>query len=288
MNLIKSILKNVLKIWLGYKARMKLRKLRNITNPAFHKVANAVNDALKNILTSEEKVWVERIEEVRSALNASSMEISVTDYGAGKPNLTRTKEDMYQGLITTMTVSSACKASKSFFWALVLFKLVREFKPSTCIELGTCLGISAAYQAAALKLNNKGRIVTLEGADTLASLSRNNLQKLSLDNVVVVSGRFQDNLQRILHENEPIDFAFIDGHHDEKATISYFKSFIPHLSKKSVIIFDDIAWSDGMRRAWKKVIENENVKVSVNLRSIGICVLDNDIERKSNFQIPLM
>ena len=52
----------------------------------------------------------------------------------------------------------------------------------------------------------------------------------------------------------------IDGHHDEQATIAYFEKFIPYLSKNSIIVFDDISWSDGMRRAWNTIEKNEMVK----------------------------
>ncbi len=288
MNLIISIIKGVLRKPVGYIAKMKLRKLRNINNTASDKIVNAIDSTLSNSIAPEEKIWIERIEEVRSALNDSFTEITITDYGAGKSSFKRTEKEMYEGVVTTMTVSNACKGSKSYFWALMLFNLVREFKPSICIELGTCLGISSAYQASAQKINKKGSIITLEGADALYSLSKKNLQKLGLDNVTVVKGRFQDNLERILNENEPIDYAFIDGHHDGKATISYFESFIPHLSKKAVIVFDNILWSKGMRYAWKKITENKNVKISVNLRTIGICILDNDIENKFRFRVPLI
>ena len=195
---------------------------------------------------------------------------------------------MYNGVVSTTSVSSVSGASVPYFWALILFKLVGEFKPSSCIELGTSVGISAAYQAAAQKLNNKGRITSLEGAASLASLSDKNLQKLGLDNTVVVKGRFQDNLEKVLNEKKPIDYAFIDGHHDEKATISYFESFIPYLSRKAMIVFDYISWSDGMCRAWDKIVENENVKIVVDLRKIGICVLDNNMENKFGFRIPLI
>jgi len=133
------------------------------------------------------------------------------------------------------------KARKSYFWSVLLFKLVRKFNPSACIELGTCLGISAAYQASAQKLNRKGKLVTLEGAVSLASLAEKNLQQLGLDNAHVVSGRFQDKLDTVLNENKPIDYAFIDGQHDEKATISYFEQLTPCLSVESIIDFDDIS-----------------------------------------------
>ncbi len=219
-------------------------------------------------------------------MNSSLTKISITDFGAGKSNLARTEDEMYQGVNRDTTVGETCKiASKPYFWSLLLFKLIREFKPSNTIELGTCLGISGAYQASAQKLNKSGRLITLEGAKSLASLAEKNLQQLGLDNVHVVSGRFQDNLDRVLTENKPIDYAFIDGHHDEKATISYFEKFIPHLSKNSIIVFDDISWSDGMRHAWKNIEKNKDVKISLDLGVIGICVLDENINEKYSFRI---
>jgi predicted O-methyltransferase YrrM len=47
-------------------------------------------------------------------------------------------------------------SSKSRNWALLLYHLLRRFRPTSCVELGTCLGLSGAYQAAALKSNGAG------------------------------------------------------------------------------------------------------------------------------------
>ena len=271
-----------------YQAEIKLSQLRNIKKPKADKIVNAIHDALKNNLEPEEKKWVDRIEEKRRVLNSSSTKISITDFGAGKPNIARAEAEMYQGVNRDTTVGETCRiASKPYFWSLLLFKLIREFKPSNSIELGTCLGISGAYQAAAQKLNKSGRLITLEGAKSLASLAEKNFQQLGLDNAYVVSGRFQDNLDRVLTENKPVDYAFIDGHHDEKATISYFEKFMPYLSKNSIIVFDDISWSDGMRHAWKKIENNKVVKISLDLKVIGICVFDENIDEKYSFRIPI-
>jgi predicted O-methyltransferase YrrM len=86
--------------------------------------------------------------------------------------------------------------------------------------LGTCLGISTSYLAAALKLNLAGSVVTLEGAETKARLAAQNFRELGLSNVCTIVGRFQDTLDDVL---EPIKFAFIDGHHEESATLAYFE-----------------------------------------------------------------
>ena len=41
----------------------------------------------------------------------------------------------------------------------ILFRLIRNLEPSSCVELGSCVGISASYQAGALSLNKKGQII---------------------------------------------------------------------------------------------------------------------------------
>jgi cephalosporin hydroxylase len=288
MGFSKGIVKAVLRGFVRYQGSRKLQQLRDLHNAAGDKIADAISASLKNNLTPDEKNYVDAIEALRKSLNSSSQEIKVTDYGAGSPSDNLTQEEMRRGLTKTITVSEACSYSKPYFWALMLSKLVGEFKPSSCIELGTCLGLSAAYQAAALRLSGKGSLTTLEGAESFAMLESEHLKQLGLENATVVSGRFQDNLDRVLKEKAPIDFAFIDGHHDEEATLTYFAQFIPYLSKQSVIIFDDISWSDGMRRAWSKIEKSDLVKISVNLRTIGICVLDANNDQKHSLKIPLL
>jgi predicted O-methyltransferase YrrM len=173
-----------------------------------------------------------------------------------------------------ITVARAALSSKSAFWARVLLKLVRELEPGTCLELGTNMGISAAYQASALKLIGAGRLITLEGEEPRARLARRNLERLGLDNVEVVLGRFQDTLPAVLRDCGPVDFAFIDGHHDEVATRAYFDLIASHCSRSSVIVLDDVSWSEGMKRAWAVIRHDPRVRVSVDLRVLGLCAME--------------
>ena len=46
------------------------------------------------------------------------------------------------------------------------------------MELGTCIGISAAYQAAAIKLNEKGKLITLEGSVERTKIANENFMNL--------------------------------------------------------------------------------------------------------------
>jgi hypothetical protein len=51
-----------------------------------------------------------------------------------------------------------------------------------------------------------------------------------------------------------------------------------------MIVFDDIRWSDGMLKAWKKIMADPGVKISMDLFCMGIVVLNTNIP-KQNFVI---
>jgi len=149
------------------------------------------------------------------------------------------------------------------------------------------MGISASFQASALHLNGKGKMITMEGANSLASIAKKNFQTLGLNNIEVAVGRFQDILYKVLSENGPIDYAFIDGHLDGVATLDYFGQIISSCKNKAVLIIDNISWSQGMKNAWKIIEADERVKISLYLRQLGICILDSERVEKQSFSIPL-
>lgn len=240
-------------------------------DPTATAVSTALRSACTDHLSPEERAWCDRIEALRADLEASDRQISKTDHGAGTRRTRRTEAEAYRGIVTTTTVARATRASQSRVWALFLFGLVRRLRPRRCLELGTCVGISAAYQAAALKLNGAGTLVTLEGDPALATLATDNLRGLDLaDGVELVSGRFQDTLQGVLDAREPIDHAFVDGHHDGTATLGYFEQLLPHLARPALLVFDDVSWP-GMRPAWYTIASSDAVHLSWKLGDMGVC-----------------
>ncbi len=269
-----ELIEAIHRIPLYLKIRRAIFHLHHEGNDKARLLANALEETLQNKPFPDEKEWIEKIELLRINLESSNSEILIEDYGAGSQYLDHTSKEMYQNKIAPRTVGEICRnASKSCFWSFLLFRLIRKFRFSACLELGTCLGISTSYIAAALKLNQAGKIVTLEGAESLSSLARQNFQTLGLDNVKLVTGRFQDTLGKVLNDCGTIDFVFIDGHHDEKATLAYVERIMPSLTEGALFVLDDITWSEGMERAWKAIVADERVKLSVKLQRIGICII---------------
>jgi predicted O-methyltransferase YrrM len=277
-----------------YQARAGLAQLTSHPSPKLKAVGEALHETLANTMAAEERELVARIEERRTALLASHREISVIDYGAGKRKSGgtreepgRTKEEMEVGVRYSARVADVCKTSKSRFGATVLFKLIRKLQPSSCVELGTCVGISASYQATALALNGRGRLVTLEGSPEIAGIAEETLSGLNLQNVSVVPGPFHDTLNTVMESSKAVDYFFNDGHHDHDAVIRYFNDALPYLSDDAVIVFDDISWSTGMRRAWTEIEDDERVAASIDLEFIGIALIGNNPATKEKFRIPL-
>lgn len=233
-----------------------LVELRSRPGAAPEPLVSALEAIAAGVVTAEEQAWFERIERLRAELLSSTETVWF-----------KTRE-------SEVPVGNICRdASVSSDWGRFLFRLVRERRPSTCLELGTSLGLSASYQAAALDLNGKGRLLTVEVSEPLSRLASANLQRLGASRAEVRLGGFQDVLGALLSEIAPVDFAFIDGNHLEDRTIEYFEQIAPCASAGAILIFDDISWSDGMARAWATIQSSDKVVSTVDLGRLGICVI---------------
>lgn len=268
MNPIKSFLKTIL---LLPPSLLSARHLARDPSPKGAQIASAVTEALSESLDPSEAGWAEKIERLRRDLSQNTSTVRMEDFGAGSGDSTRTATEMEQGRFVEMTLAQANRASLPRFWSRLLSKIVRKAKCEKCLEMGSCLGISAAYVGAALE-GSEGNLISLDGAKELSNLAQAHIQKLGLTRVSFRVGRFSDVLLPTLKEFGPIDYVFVDGHHDEKATIEYFSTLIPHLKNEAIVVFDDIDWSPGMKNAWSALKKNPHFEVSIDLGSMGVCI----------------
>lgn len=271
----------------AWQARDYINELISHDSEKLSAIGEALHEALNHIILEDEKRLKASIERRRCALLKSNAVISVIDYGAGSPGSSRTKEEMIAGVKTTAPVSKICRASKPRLWALLLFKLIRKLKPDSCLELGSCVGISASYIAAALGLNKKGKLLTLEGAPEIGGIAKETLEGLGLERASVIVGPFYRTYRSSLESAKPLDFLFNDGHHEHDAMLEYFHQALPYLAEESVIVFDDISWSEGTRKAWGKIENDEHVALTIDLQAMGIAVISKKRPAKRNLSIRL-
>lgn len=199
------------------------------------------------------------IEQRRRALKASSQTIQVRDFGAGS-HTGAGRQRRLQDIART--------AAKPAPLAQLLFRLVNHFQPRTILELGTSLGLTTAYLAAA---DSRSRVLTFEGCPATAAVARETFQNLQLRNINLIEGNLDDTLAPALAGlHAPLDFAFFDGNHRYEPTLRYFELCLPHRTERSVFVLDDIHWSQDMERAWNVIRKHPDVRLTVDLFFVGL------------------
>lgn len=187
--------------------------------------------------------------------------------------LLRDRAELSGGRGTTATVADVTKrASSPPHQTWLLSTLVRETGARRCLEMGTCVGISGAYLAAASAAVGGGELVTLEGHEDRAAVARSTFERLGLDRARVVVGSFRKTLPGVL-DDAPFDLAFVDGHHDGEATRRYVTAIRAASRPGALLVLDDIAWSDDMAEAWRALTAELSSSVSVDLGRIGLIQL---------------
>jgi len=227
-------------------------------------INHAIRSRHKRALTPLDRRGIDAIESVRQAMLQSTSQIPIMEFGTGSSVLSKAS--------STEKVSEVCRfMSKSERDCMFLYSLIKTLKPLNSIELGTCLGISAAYIGSALVQNGSGSLVTFEGSPGRAKIAEDNIRSLGLDKVVkLTEGRFQDTLGVYLQDIASIDFAFVDGHHDGEATVGYFGQLLPQFKSGGIMVFDDIFWSVGMTKAWRAIKGYDSVMDCFEFKGMGI------------------
>jgi predicted O-methyltransferase YrrM len=245
-------------------------------------VRAALQRAIRGRPSAEESEWITQIERLRALLASSPQALEIVDYGASPGHRYDTGEPDPVN-IATRTLGDMTRSSILPRWAYLLLRLIRELRPGSVLEMGSCVGISACYQAAALDLNRTGRLLTLEGAPVLAARSARSIEELALAHrASVIEGRFQDTLDDVLGELKPIEMAFIDADHLEAPTLDYTERILAAAAEEAVLVFDDIHWSPGMTSAWSTIAADPRFALTLDLRVLGIAVVSESAHLRSS------
>ena len=233
-----------------------------------------VFDFIKFVLNDKKQyACYPEIERIRKKLLANKNTIEVEDFGAGSGVIKTNSR-----AVNKMSASSL----KTKKYAQLLYRMVQYYQPKKIAELGTSFGTTTAYLSQA---KPDAVVYTLEGAETIAAIARQNFAELNLKNIKLLQGSFEKTLPLLFAEENIFDFVFIDGHHSEAPTLEYFTKFLNVSTASTIIVIDDIHWSKGMEAAWKLIKAHESVTLSIDLFFLGIVFLRKDFKVKQHFKI---
>ena len=251
---------------LGRMARVGARRDRSS-----RAVARALGTNALGLTSRRERDWIHRIEARRNELSYERTTVQ-PEFPPESTGVTGSWFAAIDGPVPIWGIARMFSIPPS--WGTFLLRLIRELSPRSCLELGTGLGLSAAYQAAALELNGSGSLTTMEGAAGWAAVAAQGLDDLGLgERARVEVGAIDDLLPELAARLDPIDYAFLDADHSVQATLEHFEVLLPHLSPGATVLLDDIAQSDEMRRAWMSIGASRRAATSLSLGRMGVVTI---------------
>lgn len=217
------------------------------------------------------------IERRREMLLACNDTLDVIDYGSqGSPqgmHVQRRVCDIARNHLENPKIAQ-------LLFRIVLFMQQNEKRHLNIVELGTSLGLTTAYLAAA---DSRNKVVTFEGSEALLKIAQDTWKTLKLENIVWQLGNIDYTLFNTRKDNfdstpsstdENIDLAFIDANHTYEATKRYASFLLKRLNTKGILAIDDIHYSPDMERAWQELKQDPAVTTSMDLYHVGLLFVD--------------
>ncbi len=226
-------------------------------------------DLITQVFENETKYQdYNKVENLKKELLKDNRTVEIKDLGAGSAVSTSNRR----------TVSQITRySSKSTKHGRLLYRLVNYFKPETVLELGTSLGLSSAYMALA---NSNSKIITVEGCPNVSAIAADNFKKLSINNIELLTGNFDEVLPEVIQSVKKLDLVFIDGNHREDPTKQYFEQCLTKATNETIFVFDDIHWSDGMENAWHYVQNHNSVSLTIDIFYMGFAFVRKELTKQ--------
>lgn len=213
----------------------------------------------------------ENAKKIKKKLQSNSNNIIIKDLGQGSKTLSNTRKisKIYQ------------TASSKGIYAELLYQLVKFYNIKNSLELGTSLGVGTFYLASG---NLNGHVTTIDASCETQTIAKKQLSSVGLTNITFINSTFNEYFEQ--KPTPSFDLIFIDGHHNGKALLRYLNLLENNIHDETVIIVDDIRWSDDMFEAWNKLVLDPHYHLSLDLFRMGI-IMKRQHQAKEHFILKL-
>ena len=200
----------------------------------------------------------EAIETLRKTLLHCDDHVLMQDLGA-------TSHVSSQPQRTIKSIARHSLSSPKF--SRLLYRLLSFQKSDYIVELGTSLGINTLYLSSA---RPTAQVYTLEGVSAIADRAEQLFCDHGHSNIRLVRGNIDRTLPELIAQLPRIDLVYLDANHRYKPTLRYFEQLVTKIHSDSIMVIDDIYWSDEMRQAWSYIKLHPSVSLSIDIYDAGI------------------
>ncbi|PIB35467.1 hypothetical protein BFP72_08710 [Reichenbachiella sp. 5M10] len=165
-------------------------------------------------------------------------------------------------------------------YSWMIKRMLEHIEAKSVLELGTSLGLNVSVLAEAQTVQS---VVTVERNVMLAQKAQTHFSLLGVDTKVrLLEQDIDDVLPNMLDCGESFDLIYLDANHTYEATMRYWGMLRGLVNPQlGVVIFDDINWSSGMRRAWEEISGAFGQGIVIENFQMGILVFKRELSKKS-------
>ena len=143
----------------------------------------------------------------------------------------------------TNEVMAELEKTQKDFWniprktGVLMNMFIKMMNIQSALEIGTSNGYSGLWLSKALK-ETGGKLTTIEFYEKRQSIAIENFKKCGVDDIITPIQGSACDVIRSFPDNLMFDFVFIDA--SKREYVEYFKLIKPHMTKKSILIADNI------------------------------------------------
>ena len=215
----------------------------------------------------EEERTVSEVKAIREELRQRPGVVEIPDLKAANRHGTPESDQLAQTTVPWRRLVDQASVTEAS--GRLLFRVATAVGAGTAIEVGTCLGISSSWIAAALARDADPKMVCLDGAPNLLAVAQQNVERVGGFKAELRPGLFSDTVAKAVAELDVIDFAYVDGEHFYEPTIRDAHLLLPKLRDGGAIVFDDIGWNAEMQMAWRSLANHPLCALAIEPRHCG-------------------
>jgi predicted O-methyltransferase YrrM len=230
--------------------RLKAKTRHGLHSPFVYRLVDKI------IYDFNAKTVYNEVESIRRGLLNDNRIITITNLKEEAPANSKTKKtgNVARNMLTSPKL------------AQLLYRLTKDRQPRTIIELGTCPGITTLYMK---KAAPGAKIFILEECPQMANIAKDVCKDVNLGEIECIIGNFDETLPVLIKNLDKLDLVVFHNN-DQTDALKYFEWCLTKVHETSLLIFDDIYRSQGMKAAWQQIKEHPKVTVTIDLFWMGL------------------
>lgn len=232
------------------KYRVKAKRRHGVHSPYVYSLQD------KSFKKPLDNNFLSSFKNLQGQLFKNKKRIAITPFGAGSKSIKS----------NTRRISDIAKTSSTTLeYGKLIYRLGEHIEAKKALELGTNLGLGTTFLTQVSTLN---KLTTVEGCSSLIEEAKKNLSKINTTcNIEFFNSSFKNHLE---NTTEIFDLVYIDGDHRSDALFEILNLLENKIHNESLIIIDDIRWSDDMFQAWTKIKLSKNFHLSMDFFRMGV------------------